>query len=810
MKPPLPLRCLFTLAVVALTGIAFAWAVGTDLGRADAVAAGAAGAGKPSMPPASQPVRVPCDLGPVAVDWDFSIGDQGFTTIDCDNGGLPVWEWGAASSIPGAPAHVWGTVLTGDYPNDAGQGLVSPRWTVDESSWLVEVWHYFDIESDYDGCNLSVQPGGYLWEPMGGYTIPAISTDPYYYAWCVDGEPGWTGSSGGWRVDCFDVSEFMHQQIAIEFDFGSDASVTAPGWYISRVRIGAPGPPSAACCNRQTGECFLVPEEQCAEMGGDWYPQWLSCDPNPCPPPVAYRPTLKIGPWFAAEPWHNWVAADSIPLRVSFDTPPWEPIEFVAFYYDSAGTWKLLGVDDNGTEPWFDTLGGAEPIGGGWSMVAVTPLPIPQPVMTFRAVAHTALRREIVAEGTCAVDPAPPSLGQVQMEDWTVVEDDTVGVRIDPGGTVVDSVIVWIGRMSDTYVKNVPGLNQHEHSSTHCVPTATAQCLKYFEAALGDSEITGELDSFWLVESLAVRMATNQGPQAGTYLSDWIGGLAGWLAQHGPRYTFRSRWHFDEAGSTWSRRDWARIRNELERCQDVLLGIFWETPTGYHGGHAITMDTIVNEPLPGGQILIGFKDPWTASTEWGALDPETGRITDMTGAGGGGAARIGATLLVCPREADPGGGGPGVPVYHGPNLWPEPIRVPLPEPGPYFLHVVLVNMSGHAHRTTRIVVSQPTGAVEHEPLLPATLALGPCTPNPFWTSTRIAYSLPAPQRVTVAIHDVVGRRVRTLVDGDVAAGFHTVTWNGRDDRNRPVATGIYCATMTTKGYRGTARLVVLR
>jgi len=810
MKPSLSLWCLLTLGAVTLTGVASADTTADEVARSGVTGADAAGTVKPPAPPVPQPTRVPCNLGPVAMDWDFSIGEHGFTTADCDNGGQPVWEWGATSFIPGAPARVWGTILAGNYPNDAGQGLLSPPWVVSENCWLVEVLHYFDVEANYDGCNLVVMPYGNVWEPSGGYSVPAISTNTSYYAWCVDGEPGWTGASSGWRVDCFDLSEFMNQQVAIEFDFGSDESVTAPGWYIARVRVGSPEPPAAVCCSRETGECFLASQAACTESGGDWFPEWMSCDPNPCPPPFVYEPTLKIGPWFAAEPWHNWVAADSIPLRASFDTPPWEPVEFVEFYWDSAGTWKLLGVDNNGAEPWFDTVGGAQPVGSGWSLVAVSPLPIPQPVMTFRAVAHTALRRQIVALGTCGVDPLPPSLGQVQMEDYMVVEDDTVGVHIDPGGTQVDSIIVWTRRMSDVYEKPVPGLSQHEHSATHCVPTATAQCLKYFEAAQGDSTICGGLDSFSLVESLAVRMATNQGPEPGTYLSDWIGGLAGWLTQHGPGYTFRSRWHFNDEGPSWSTNDWRRIRNELERSQDVLLGVFWETTSGYHGGHAITLSTIVNEPLPNGHIVIGFKDPWTASTEWGELDPETGRIANMSGAGGGGAAQIGATLLVCPREEDPGSGGPGVPVYHGPNLWPDPIRVPLPEPGPYFIHVVLVNMSGHAHRTTRVIVSLPTGDVEHEALLPAAFALGACTPNPFWASTQISYALPALDHVTVAIYDIAGRCVRTLLDGDVAAGFHKVTWNGRDDRDRPVAAGVYCVRMTSAGYRGTARLILLK
>ena len=773
--------------------------------------AGAALAQKPAVPIVAQPERVPCNLGPVARDWNFAEGSWGFEPVGCATGGVPVWEYGTTGYIPDAPGRVWGTVLNGPYPANSGQGLRSPIWIVNEQSYLLEVWHYFDMENVYDGCNLTVNSEGYPWSPTGGYTVDEISPSSYYYAYCVDGEPGWTGSSGGWRVDCFDLSQYMQMPVYVQFDFGSDSSVEGPGWYIARVRVGGPAPSEAVCCNPSTGGCFLTSPDACMDMGGTWHPEWTSCDSNPCPQPGGYEPVLKIGSWLNAEPWHDWAARDSIPLQVAIDRPPWDPIVFVEFFWDSLGQWLPLGADTDGTEPWFDTQGNAAPVGNGWSMLAALPNPIPQPTIIFKAVAHTASREVIVVTIPCAIDPAPPSRAKVLMQDIVTTEDDTMAMPIDPNGTDIDYVAVWAARMDDVYEKGVPGIDQHSHSVSHCAPTAAAQCLKYFEQVQGDYEITGGLGDHPLVDALAANMATNQGPQPGTYMSDWIGGLADWIDAHGGGYTLRPYRHFTDEGWSWTEEDWRRIRNELQRSQDVLLGVFWERAPGvYWGGHAITLNSIANQPLPGGHFGIDFKDPWTGQTEYGELDAGTGRIANMSGAGAGGAARIGATLIVCPREENPVSGGPGVPLYIGPNTYPEPIPVPLPETGGWFIHVVIVNTQGHACRVSKIAVREPQGVGEDPAVRPEVFALGPCTPNPFWATAAIAYALPSSEHVRLEIYDLTGRRVRTLVDDAVAPGIHQALWDGRDDARKPVAAGIYYARMATAQYRGTARIILLR
>jgi flagellar hook assembly protein FlgD len=71
-------------------------------------------------------------------------------------------------------------------------------------------------------------------------------------------------------------------------------------------------------------------------------------------------------------------------------------------------------------------------------------------------------------------------------------------------------------------------------------------------------------------------------------------------------------------------------------------------------------------------------------------------------------------------------------------------------------------------------------------------------PNPFNPVTTIYYELPAAQHVRMQIYDVTGRLVRTLVDEAIAAGPHTVVWQGRDDHGARVASGVYFVAYRTQ------------
>lgn len=189
-----------------------------------------------------------CNLAEVCYDWDFAVSDHGFMGELCDPAGAQVWQYGAEGLIPGAPANVWGTVLNGDYPTGAGEGLMSPPFEVMPGvcDWM-EIQHYVHAEwfsptsTIWDGCNVTVND--IVIYPFEGYDGTA-GTAPY----CVAGEDVFTGNSSNgpsrtWGKSCFDLSEFTGQTIQVSFDFGSDGSVVYPGWYLAYVKVGSAGQP---------------------------------------------------------------------------------------------------------------------------------------------------------------------------------------------------------------------------------------------------------------------------------------------------------------------------------------------------------------------------------------------------------------------------------------------------------------------------------------------------------------------------------------------------------------------------------------
>ncbi|MFQ5651353.1 MAG: hypothetical protein ACE5IY_15560 [bacterium] len=73
--------------------------------------------------------------------------------------------------------------------------------------------------------------------------------------------------------------------------------------------------------------------------------------------------------------------------------------------------------------------------------------------------------------------------------------------------------------------------------------------------------------------------------------------------------------------------------------------------------------------------------------------------------------------------------------------------------------------------------------------------LAPNYPNPFNPATTIEYGVPAESRVAMVVYNLLGEKVRTLVQGRVHAGVHRVSWRGRDDLERPVSAGVYILSL---------------
>jgi len=83
-------------------------------------------------------------------------------------------------------------------------------------------------------------------------------------------------------------------------------------------------------------------------------------------------------------------------------------------------------------------------------------------------------------------------------------------------------------------------------------------------------------------------------------------------------------------------------------------------------------------------------------------------------------------------------------------------------------------------------------------------------PNPFNPRTTIAFELGDRASALLCIHDLRGRRVRTLVSGELAAGRHAISWDGCDDAGRGLASGSYLARLELSGRHEVTRLSLVR
>ena len=90
------------------------------------------------------------------------------------------------------------------------------------------------------------------------------------------------------------------------------------------------------------------------------------------------------------------------------------------------------------------------------------------------------------------------------------------------------------------------------------------------------------------------------------------------------------------------------------------------------------------------------------------------------------------------------------------------------------------------------------------------VALAPSRPNPFNPVTTIAFELAHRGHATLRIFDVHGMLVRTLVDATLPAGRFQSKWNGRDQADRPAASGVYFSELVADGTRLTRKMSLLK
>lgn len=83
-------------------------------------------------------------------------------------------------------------------------------------------------------------------------------------------------------------------------------------------------------------------------------------------------------------------------------------------------------------------------------------------------------------------------------------------------------------------------------------------------------------------------------------------------------------------------------------------------------------------------------------------------------------------------------------------------------------------------------------------------------PNPFNPTTKMSYCLPKAEHVLLAVYNMLGQYVRTLVDEDKDTGHYAAIWDGKDDRGQEVPIGIYFYKLQTKGFIDTKQMLFVK
>ena len=120
-----------------------------------------------------------------------------------------------------------------------------------------------------------------------------------------------------------------------------------------------------------------------------------------------------------------------------------------------------------------------------------------------------------------------------------------------------------------------------------------------------------------------------------------------------------------------------------------------------------------------------------------------------------------------------------------------------------------VNYSDYLYSSLFDCISASTLSNENE-INPTVFKLYQNHPNPFNPTTRIQYDLPKDHMVTIAIYDVMGRKIRTLMNVNQNAGYHSIHWDAKNDIGEGVAAGMYIYTIQAGEFRATKKMVLLK
>jgi endo-1,4-beta-xylanase len=102
------------------------------------------------------------------------------------------------------------------------------------------------------------------------------------------------------------------------------------------------------------------------------------------------------------------------------------------------------------------------------------------------------------------------------------------------------------------------------------------------------------------------------------------------------------------------------------------------------------------------------------------------------------------------------------------------------------------------------------GVEELPVIMPANYTLDQNYPNPFNPSTTIRYTMRKSSPVKLIVYNVSGEKVRTMMDGYQNSGEYSLVWDGTDNKNQPVSSGVYFYRLSVDNFKLEKKMMLLR
>ncbi len=402
----------------------------------------------------------------------------------------------------------------------------------------------------------------------------------------------------------------------------------------------------------------------------------------------------------------------------------------------------------------------------------------------------------------------PPFHGQNfqpdQWPDYHSIMAGPVYTEVEYAIMICPSCWYWKPDTLPQAPSGMPDFDQNQDKwQSYCGPTAVANCLWWFNA------VPERWTPPQLIDTLARYFHTD--PDSGTYIDSMRIGLEQYFQDH----------PCGLQESTFQMPNFYEMEDSLKKCQDIilLLGFWYFNPDSQkwfrEGGHFVTMAGVCSEST---KIALSDPDRDRAVAGWpgrvrplghpgpGTYPPEL--HNDPTNV----SQDIYNSMLQPPF---PSPGNPNWEIdyivprgkYSGINVPKEFMAVTKAAPKDDVMVVYATEVEYAV-----MICPKPTAVEEEEEsgITPKDFELYQSYPNPFNNQTIIKYDLLKSCQVSLAIYNILGQKVKTLVNERQAAGSKTVGWDGKDEKNKDLASGIYFYQLKAGEVTQTKRMVLLK